>query len=45
MKKIIIIVIIVVSGYAYISDKVVGSGINSIKDHNAQLEMVMDSIN
>lgn len=44
MKRIIIMLIIVVSGYGYISDKVVDSGVNIIDNHKVQLEMVIDSM-
>ena len=45
MKKIIIILIVVVSSYVYVSNEVVGSGVNSIKNHHNQLEEVMNSMN
>ena len=45
MKKIIIIVVMIVVGYAYVSNKVVNNGVNVIKDHNNQLEEVMNSMN
>ena len=44
MKKIIIIMIIVVVGYVVVGNKVVEGGVDSIKNHNAQLEEVMNSM-
>lgn len=38
MKKIIIIMIVVVSSYMYVSSEVVDNGVNSINNHNVQLE-------
>jgi len=45
MKKIIIIMVMVVVGYMYVGDNAINDGVNSIKDYNSELEMVMDSMN
>ena len=44
MKKIIIIVVMIVVGYVYVSNEVVNNGVNVIKARNAQLEEVMNNI-
>jgi len=42
MKKIIIIVVMAVIGYMYVGNNVINNGVNSIKNHNNQLEEVMN---
>jgi len=42
MKKIIMIVVMVVVGYAYVSNNVIDNGVNAINNHKAQLEEVMN---
>ena len=44
MKKIIIILVIVVSSYAVIGSGIVDNGVNVIKNHHNQLEEVMNSM-
>ena len=44
MKKMIMIIIMVVASYVYVSNEVVDNGVNVINNHKAQLEEVMNSI-
>ena len=41
MKKIIIVVVVIVSCYAAVGSELVGRGVEVAKNHNAQLEEVM----
>lgn len=43
--KLIIAITIIVSSYVYVSSKTINEEINILKNHNAQLEEVMNNIN
>lgn len=42
MKKIIALVVVVVVSYVYMSDNMLDSAVSSMKDHQVQLEEVMN---